>query len=184
MSASEPKKMNRSQAIRTAVGISGFCARHFLALVITVAVPCVLWTIAYFALLLWAMITGGGIGGPLAYPAGLLFFFVAATVASLVLLLPSTALAEWFARRNGLPIIAQIPISVGILALLCFLLVAVAASVDAAPSTKSVSVGFGVLFIVHLLPLGLYWWTAQSGPLLLSLFRRWRLKRKDYRQNH
>lgn len=166
--------MNRSQAIQVAVGISGFCARHLLALVVTVAVPCVLWTITYFALLLWAVFTGGGIGGPLAYPAGLLFFFVAAAVASLVLLLPSTALAEWFAKRRGLPILVQIPISVAILALLCFVLVTIAASVGAPPSFLGVSVGFGVLFIAHLLPLGLYWWTAQSGPLLLSLFKRLR----------
>jgi hypothetical protein len=174
VSVREPEMMNRSQTIQTAVGISGFCARHLLALAVTIAVPCVLWTIAYFALLLWAMVTNGGIGGPLAYPAGLLFFFVAATVASLVLLLPSTALAEWIARRRRLPILAQIPISVGILALLCFVLVCIAASVDAAPSFQGVSVGFGVLFIAHLLPLGLYWWMAQSGPLLFSLFKRLR----------
>lgn len=164
--------MNRSQAIQTAVGITGFCARHILALVVTVAVPCVLWTVTYFALLLWAVFTGGGIGGPLAYPAGLLFFFIAAIVASLLLLFPATALAEWFTKRRGLPILVQIPISVGILALLCMLLVAVAASVGAPPSFQGVSVGFGVLFIAHLLPLGLYWWTAQSGPLLLSLFQK------------
>ena len=166
--------INRSQAIQAAVGISGFCARHILALIVTVAVPCLLWTITYVALLLWAVFTGGGIGGPLAYPAGLLFFLVAATVASLVLLLPSTALAEWFARRRGLPILVQIPISVGVLAVLCFVLVAVAASAGAASSFQGVVVGFGMLFIAHLLPLGLYWWTAQSGPLLLSLFKRFR----------
>ena len=168
--------MNKSQAIQTAVGISGFCARHLLALVVTVAVPCVLWTITYLALLLWAGFTGGGIGGPLAYPVGLLLVFIAAAaaVASLVLLLPSTALAEWFARRRGFPILAQIPISVAILAALCFVMVAVAAAAGAPGSFQGVSVGFSLLFAAHLLPLGLYWWTAQSGPLLVSLFKRLR----------
>ena len=163
--------MNTNQAIQAVVGISAFCARHLFAFVVIVAVPCVLWTVAYLALLLWAMISGGGIGGPLAYPAGLLVILVAATVASLVLLFPSTALAEWFAKRRGFPILAQLPISVAVLALLCLVLVAVAAAVDTGPSFQGVAVGFGVLFIAHLLPLGLYWWTAQSGPLLLSLLK-------------
>jgi hypothetical protein len=167
--------MNESQAPKHAAGrIGGFCARHFFALLVTVAVPCVLWTVAYFALLLWSMFTDGGLGGPLAYPAGLLFFFVAATVASLVLLFPSTALAEWFARRHAFPILAQIPISVAILALLCFGIVTLTAAVGAPSSFQGVSIGFGILFIAHLLPLGFYWWAAQSGPLLLSLFRRLR----------
>jgi hypothetical protein len=170
--------MNRSQAIQTAVGIGGFCARHLLALVVTVVVPCVLWTVAYFALLLWAAFTGGGIGGPLAYLGGLLFFFVAASVACLALLFPSTALVEWIARHRGWPIFAQIPISVAMLGLLGFVWVAVAAAAGVVPSFQGVSVGFGVLFVAHLVPLGIYWWTAQSGPLLLSLLKRIRGARR------
>ena len=166
--------MNRSKAMQTGVGISGFCARYLLALAVTVAVPCVLWTITYLVLLLWAIFTGDGIGGPLAYPAGLLVIVVAATVASAVLLFPSTALAEWIAKRRRLPIFAQIPISVAILALLCFIFVGVTALAGATQSFQGVSVGFGILFGAHLLPLGRYWWTAQSGPLLLALIKRFR----------
>jgi hypothetical protein len=164
--------MNPRQSIRTALGIGGFCARHLLATLVTVVCSCVLWTIIYLALLLWAVITGSGIGGPLAYPGGLLFVFVAATAASLLLLFPSTALAEWFARRRGLPILARIPISMGLLALLCIIAAAVTGSLGVASSFRHVAIGFGVLFISCLLPLGLYWWTAQSGPILLSLLRR------------
>ena len=164
--------MNGSQAIQTAGRIGSFCARHFLALAVTVAAACVVWTVTYFALLLWAVFTDSGIGGPLAYPAGLLFFFVATTAASLVLLLPSTALAEWFARRRGYPILAQIPVSVVVLSLLCLVTVSIASAVGSRPTLHGVSVGFGVLFLVLLVPLGLYWWAAQSGPLLLSLFGR------------
>jgi uncharacterized protein (DUF433 family) len=112
----------------------------------TIAVPCM---ITYLALLLWAVFGGCGIGGPLVYPAGLLFLFVAAMVASLVLLLPSTALAEWFARRRGLRIGVQISISVGILAVFCFVLVADEASTGATSSFQDVSLGLGVLFIAH-----------------------------------
>ncbi len=50
-------------------------------------------------------------GGPLACPAGLAVSFVAAAAAGIGLLMPATALAEWVARRWGLPILAQIPAS-------------------------------------------------------------------------
>ena len=166
--------MNASQAIQTAGRIGSFCARHFLALGVTVAAACLVWTVIYFALLLWAVFTNSGIGGPLAYPAGLLFFFVATTAASLILLFPSTALAEWFSRRRGFPILAQIPVSVAVLALLCLIAVSIASAVGSQPTLHGVSVGFGVLFLVLLVPLGLYWWAAQSVPLLLSLINRLR----------
>ncbi len=166
--------MNRSQVIQAAGRIGSFCARHFLALAVTVAAACMVWTITYFALLLWAMLTGGGIGGPLAYPAGLLFFFVATTAASLLLLLPSTALAEWFTRRRGFPILVQIPISVAALAMLCLAVVGIASALGSQLTFRGLSVGSGILFLSLLVPLGLYWWAAQSIPLLLSLIQRLR----------
>lgn len=166
--------MNGPQAIRTAARIGGFCARHLAALLVTVVVPCVLWTLAYIALLLWAIFTDSGIGGPFAYPAGLLFCFIAASAASVVLLFPSVALAEWLARRQGFPILAQIPISIAILSLLCLIIVSVIVMVGAPPSFRAASVCFGILLVAHLPPLGLYWWVAQGAPLLLSLCRRLR----------
>jgi hypothetical protein len=149
-------------------------ARHLLALAVTVLAACVFWTVTYLALLLWAVFTGSGLGGPLAYPAGLLFFLVAATAACLLLLLPATALAEWFARRRGFPVLAQIPISVVMLALLCLIAVGIASSVGSKPTLHGVSIGFGILFSALLLPLGLYWWVVQSIPLLRALINRLR----------
>ena len=166
--------MNGSQTIRTAGRIGGFCARHFVALVVTVVAACVVSTATYFSLLLWAVFTDSGIGGPLAYPAGLLFFSVATTAASLVLLFPSTALAECFVRRRGLPILAQIPVSVAALAVFCLVAVGIASAVGSQPTLHGFSVGFCVLFLALLVPLGLYWWAAQSVPLLISLVRRLR----------
>jgi hypothetical protein len=163
--------MNNPQAIRTAGRVGGFFTRHFLALAVTVASVLVIWTIVYIALLLWAMFTDGGIGGPLAYPAGLVFFFVATTVVGLALLAPSTALAEWFARRRRWPILAQIPLSVAVLALLCLVVVSMASAIGSTPTLHGVSVGFGVLFLALLLPLGVYWWVAQSVPILFSVIR-------------
>ena len=163
--------MKGSEAIQTAGRIGSFCARHCLALAVTVTAACVVWTVAYLALLVWAVFTNGGIGGPLAYPAGLLFFFLFTTASSLILLLPATALAEWFACRRGLPVLAQIPISVAALALLCLAAVAILSAIGSQFTLHGVTIGFGILFLALLLPLGLYWWAAQSIPLLLSLLQ-------------
>jgi hypothetical protein len=163
--------MNGSQTIRTAGRIGGFCARHFLALVVTVAAPCVLWTLAYFALLIWAAASDGGIGSPIAYPLMLFFIVVGATAVALTVFLPSTALAEWFARRRGLPVLAQIPISVAVLAVFCFAISGVIVATGAHPLGYFFT-DFVLLFLAHLVPLGLYWWVAQSGPILISLLQR------------
>ena len=48
--------------IRTAAHIGGFCARHLLATLVMVLALCVLWTVTYFALLIWAAVSGGGLG--------------------------------------------------------------------------------------------------------------------------
>jgi hypothetical protein len=45
--------------------------------------------------------------------------FVAGTAISVAIYFPCTSLAEWIARRQGFPILAQIPISVAILLILC-----------------------------------------------------------------
>jgi len=163
--------MHREHAIRTAACIGGFCARHLLATLVVVLVLCVLWTVNYFALLIWAAVSGGGLGSPASYPLGLLLSLVGGTVFSLTLFLPATALAEWIAKRRGLPILAQIPISIAILAALCLLVVGSAMAAGVQASFRSGAAGFAVLFLAHLLPLGLYWWVAQSGPLLVSLYR-------------
>lgn len=159
--------------LKPLLGLAGFCVRHLVALFVTVATACLLWTVVYFALLLWAVFSGGGIGGPLAFPAGLLFVLVAATLAVLSLFLPATALAELVARRRGFPILVQIPISVAFLAVLSFIVVGTVMTVRSGTTTpKDFLIASGLLFVIHLLPLGLYWWVAQSGPLIVSIVRR------------
>ena len=152
--------MNSYHAIQIAGRIGFFCVRHFFASLLTVLTGCLLWTIVYFAILLWAALAGSGLGGPLAYPAGLLFFLGAGAAASSMLFFPATALAEWLARRVGLPVFAQMPLSVAFLALFCLAWVGFCSSLS-----------FGVLFLSLLFPLGFYWWAAQGASLVLSLLR-------------
>jgi hypothetical protein len=170
--------MTGFQVLRIAGSIGLFCLRHAVAMALTIAIPCLLWTVAYLGLLLYAMVTGGDLGGPLAYPVGLLFVLSTATAACLFLLFPSTALAEWIGRRSSLPILTQIPISIGILAILSLVLTLILdqrflQALPFAPGQKlNPGITTAVLFCAHLLPLGFYWWVAQSIPLLSALFSR------------
>lgn len=166
--------MRAHQHIRTAGRLGVFCARHCLAVAVTVAAACVVWSVAYIALLLWALLTDSGVGGPLAYPAGLLFVFLATTTASCILFFPCTALAEWFVRRRGLPMIVQIPFSVVLLALCCLIAAGIASTIGSHPAFGGSLIVFGMLFLSLLVPFGLYWWVAQSLPLFLSLIQRLR----------
>jgi hypothetical protein len=166
--------MNLNNNIRRAGRIGVFCARHFLAVGVTVMAACVMWTVVYIALLIWAMMTDGGVGGPLAYPAGLLFVFSATLAASCILFFPCSALAEWFVRRRGLSIFAQIPFSMLLLALQCLAAVGIAMMIGSHPGFGDLFAGLGLLYLSLLVPLGLYWWVAQSLPLFLALIQRLR----------
>ncbi len=162
----------RKHTKQTAISIAGFLVRHLLAATITVVAVCAIWTLAYLGLLLWAIVTNSGLGSPIAYPVGLIAAFFAGSIACLFFLLPSTAIAEWVAQRRGFPILAQIFINMVILAVLCLVAVGIKLAVRSVPSFRSLAIQSGVLFLTLLIPLGIYWWSARLGSLLLSLFHR------------
>ena len=149
--------------------------RHGVASLATIVAACAIWTVVYAALLLWAILSNGGLGGPLAYPVGLLVVAVAAWAACALLFFPATVTAELICRRRALPILTQIPVCVAVLAAICVAAgIVVRASTSAIPFGASVS-GFVVwLFVLSLIPIGFYWWIAQAAPLVrsaISLFR-------------
>ena len=152
-----------------------FLARHFLATFVTIIVPCLFWTLAYFGLLLWGVIIGGGIGSPATYPVGMVLLVALGIVASLVLFLPSTMIAERLVRARRLPGWAQIPISIATLAVLCLAATLIASAFGLAGKPMRAA---GTVFLASLVPMGLYWWTAQSGPIVISFLRRLHLIRK------
>lgn len=168
--------------------MGGFALRHSLAIGLVVAAGAVLWTITYLVLLIYAFFTGSGLGGPLAYPALLLFFVFAGTALCLGFFLPATALAEWFVRRMQWNTFAQIPIGLAILwGLILGLILLVQGEMLRQSLIFGTSMLFGLIYflqkdsaqqmivlsfllwLVLLLPMGLYWWAAQSGPLLWEL---------------
>lgn len=165
---------SQSRTLQTAGRIGGVFARHSLALLVTILMACIIWTVIYFALLFWAVFSGAGLGSPALYPLGLLFILVGVTTISITILFPSTALAEWIARRRDLPLLAQIPISVFLLAIFCLAITGIVSTTAIQTSFQGITLTFGLLFLSLLLPLGLYWWAAQSGIILLGVFKRLR----------
>lgn len=175
MHAPEPQRMNdksASREVRPCHGMAWLAIRHGVASLATIVAACAVWTLTYVALLLWAFASDGGLGGPLAYPGGLLVVSVTAAVACLLLFFPATALAEWICRRRALPILVQIPVSVAMLATLCILAgITVQVFRNPIPFGESVTRFSAGLFGLSLLPVGFYWWIAQAGPLLRAVTR-------------
>ena len=165
--------------LKTLLQTGDFCARHFVALLVTVGVECGLWTVAYFALLFWAAFTGSGLGSPAAFVLGFVAILIVGTLDCVLLLLPSTTLAEWHQRRRGYSPLVSIPISVGILALHCLGLTALGFLAFEAKFPLWRVAWASTVLLLHLVPLGLYWWTAQAGPVLLSLVARLGVGRRD-----
>jgi|SRR5688572_25252720 len=136
-------------------------------------------TIFYFALLLWAVVAGAGLGGPLAFPA-MILFAVVASVGSILVLMPTTLVTEWISSRAQLHFVLQIPIAVAVL----IVLVLAAALSRALASGTSIASGAWVALIASsllLVPLGVYWsalrstdWLLSAALVLADEFRRWR----------
>lgn len=159
--------------------MASLAIRHAVAACATILAACALWTVTYVGLLLWAVVSDSGLGGPLAYPGGLLFAAVTAGVACLLLFFPATVFAELICRSRERPVLTQIPVSVAALGSLCLLAgVIIRASAPAMPFGASVS-GFIVwLFVLSLVPIGFYWWVAQAAPLLRGAMNTCRASRR------
>lgn len=159
--------MSTARAVKLAMTIASLAVRHGVASFATIGAACVIWTVTYLSLLLWAIVSNSGLGGPLAYPGGLLLMAVLAAVACLVLFFPATLSAELICRRRALPVLMQIPVSVAVLGALCFLVgIIIRASTAAIPFGASAGGFILWLFLLSLLPIGFYWWIAQAAPLV------------------
>ena len=150
----------------------GFLIRHGIAAACVVVLSCVLWTVVYVGCLVFAALMGVGPGSPAAYPLGLLVVFVASLLLVATTLFPATALAEVISRKKGWSTFIQIPLSVGLCLLLALLLSSVSWAVrDQTFDVEIQATEASLCFLLCLIPLGIYWWIVQSGPLLLKALR-------------
>jgi len=146
--------------MRIARHIPSFVARHTVAAAVLFAASCVLWTVVYLLLLVWAVIADAGLGSPVVYPIGLILLFAATASACLMLFMPATLGAEVLCRWQRMPTLVGIPIALALYAVLCF-----GWSVGAYLIWRfdgSLSWALLLAAITTLaLPLGLYWWSAE-----------------------
>jgi len=158
--------------------VISFLLRHFLFVAAAAVAGCVLWTVVYLVLLAFAVIANKGLGGPLAYPGGLLAVVVCCAVFGWGIFAPACGVGALICRTFRWPRIAAIPFvylaAVGFGYLIC----AVHAGVDA---TRSMPSAWDVLkpFTLYLsVPLGIYWWLTDGPGALLQLAKRRFLARK------
>ena len=131
-----------------------FIFRHAVASAVLIGGSVALFAALYFSLLLWAMLTGGGIGGPLAFPGMMLIAFAAATISVVGVLAPVTILSQVLrVRFLNVNRLAEIPIATLLASALVFALV------HGHPLALYV-------LVTELILLGAYWWTLQAADAL------------------
>ena len=143
--------------------------QHAVAGGVVVASCVGLTIVAYFALLLWAMLTNSGLGGPLALPGMVIMALVAATAAVAIVLLPVTVLARFVCRSVER---RRWPIEIGVATLLLVVWVIGAAFAIGAwrgnEPMDSLKAG-AIATVPMLVLLGVYWWSARATGWLLRV---------------
>ena len=146
--------------------ILNFLIRHFVASFLSVITPILLVIVGYIILLIVALITHQGPGGPLTLP----FWAIAAGIICLLytacIVFPAVAVSELISTR--LPahqLLAQIPISMLVLAMLVFGLAYGSSLVlidTDSPLLQLIRHPLKITIFLCL-PLGYYWWIAKTA---------------------
>ncbi|HUR82136.1 MAG TPA: hypothetical protein VM733_15325 [Thermoanaerobaculia bacterium] len=155
----------------------GTFARHLVAGAVVVVTCIALTIVAYAALLVWAVFTHGGLGGPLTLPVLLVLMLAAAVGAVLLVLMPVVALTEFLChhlRRTRL--LFEIVVSALLLTVSVLIVSLVAGHFRGATPAESLQAGT-IAAAILLLLLGEYWWASQAagwvaGAVMRRLTRR------------
>jgi hypothetical protein len=167
MCSNVAKKMN---AVITAMT---FAARHLLIVPIAIVAGCIVWTIIYVILLLAAIIFNQGVGGPLAYPAGIIAIVVPTVVIGWGIFAPASAVGAIVCALLKLPRLAAIPIVTAAAFGLSYLLYwgfIELVTTHSMPSAAVVLKNFAMFLSI---PLGIYWWITEGPGSIIDAFRRW-----------
>ena len=159
--------------MKTVLSVLTFAARHLLIVPFGIIAGCILWTIAYVLLLAVAVIWNQGIGGPLAYPAGILAIIGASIFIGWGIFAPASAIGAIFCAAFRLPRLAAIPVVFGSAFVLSFLLYqayVVGLTTHSMPSIGVVLKNYAIFLSV---PLGAYWWVTEGPGAIFDSCRRW-----------
>lgn len=132
--------------------------RHVLFVLALAAAAAVMVALVYVALLGWAIVQGGGLGSPVAWPIWVALLSGAMLVVGLLNFLPACAIGRWVTGRLGWPKLAAIPfVFAAGLALWCLPMGGLL------PRGASWWPGIRFYCIWMAVPLGGYWWLT-DGP--------------------
>ena len=150
--------------IRTTISWASFVVRHFVASIVSIAVPVILEVVVYLALLVAAILLNKGLGSPVSLPLTIALTVPIVVAYTAFFLFPSVLVAEIACRGFGKwHYVMQIPVSaVALLALvwLASLLLHLMPKYAELPLLHWASYPLYV-FLILAIPLGLYWWTAK-----------------------
>jgi hypothetical protein len=165
-----------------ALTILFFALRHFIFVAAVTIAGCLAWTILYFALLIYAMITDGGIGSPLTYPMGLLAIALPCLVIGWGLFAPSCGVGLFVCEIFRWPRLAAIPFVVIAAALGVYVLQW--AWVEFATTHPMNSLGdVARAFAIYLaIPLGIYWWINEGPVAIFDTVKRLRAEAVQRRE--
>jgi len=152
--------------------IGAFILRHLIAVPLIAAVLCIGWIVLYFILLLIAVISNSGIGGPLALPAGLIFIVLLAASLGWGVFTPACAVGATVCGLFRLPRLLAIPI---VWVSTCAFGYAVYWIHIRFMTTHPMPPASVVLFYSALclsIPVGVYWWITEGPIALFDLGRR------------
>lgn len=149
--------MDRS--VKPVIATLAFLARHLLAVGLAIGLGWIAWTGLYALLLLVAMIRSSGVGGPLAYPAGLLVVAAGAMVIGWGIFTPSCAVGWIISRCFKLHRLAAFPIAFVVAGGMTWLM-----SSDGFLSSDTIPTRNPFLIYLKFLaiPFSLYWWLTEG----------------------
>jgi len=164
--------------MKAALPVITFAIRHALASPLAIVAGCLLWTVAYLILLLLAVIFGQGLGGPLAYPAGIIAVVVGGLVIGWGIFAPACAVGALFCGITGWSRFAAIPVvfvSGFLFSYLIYWAFIAWVTTSPMPSFRLI-LGNYAMFLSVLL--GVYWWITEGPGAIFDAFRRWRARRR------
>ena len=155
-----------------------FFMRHFFFVLLAMIVGCIIWAVVYLVLLAIAIVANQGLGGPLAFPAGMLAVVMACAALGWGVFAPASAMGALFCGVFRLPRVAAIPVVCAAAFMLSYLLYWVFIERGTTHPMPSI---WNMLknFVIYLsIPLGAYWWLTEGPGALFDAFRRWTKSRR------
>jgi hypothetical protein len=144
---------------------------HAVASGVVAVVTLAVATVGFLGLLLWAVLAGEPIGGPLALVGVLLTAIAFVPIMLLLFLMPATATARWLRRAFRWSWWVEMPLATIAMVLYVAIVFFALSYTDTVEQSREGAGVAGAFAGTLLLPLGLYWWSFTAADGVLRLVR-------------